>query len=78
MHMTTSTRQVGGVTIVDIGGRIVLGEEGGCTARAGLRPAKQVDTTTFCSILAMSITSTALAWAIWSVPSRGCGSKREN
>ena len=27
MHMTTSTRQVGGVTIVDISGRIVLGEE---------------------------------------------------
>ena len=25
--MTTSTRQVGGVTIVDIKGRIVLGEE---------------------------------------------------
>jgi len=28
MHMTTSTRQVDGVTIVDIRGRIVLGEEG--------------------------------------------------
>src|SRR5258708_12368715 len=27
MHMTRSTRQVGGVTIVDISGRIVLGEE---------------------------------------------------
>jgi anti-sigma B factor antagonist len=27
MHMTTKTRQVGGVTIVDISGRIVLGEE---------------------------------------------------
>jgi anti-sigma B factor antagonist len=27
MEMTTSTRQVGGVTIVDISGRIVLGEE---------------------------------------------------
>jgi len=27
MDMTTSTRQVGGVTIVDISGRIVLGEE---------------------------------------------------
>jgi anti-sigma B factor antagonist len=27
MKMTTSTRQVGGVTIVDISGRIVLGEE---------------------------------------------------
>jgi anti-sigma B factor antagonist len=27
MSMTTSTRQVGGVTIVDIKGRIVLGEE---------------------------------------------------
>jgi anti-sigma B factor antagonist len=27
MHMATSTRQVGGVTIVDISGRIVLGEE---------------------------------------------------
>src|SRR6266480_3649948 len=27
MHMTTSTRQVGGVTIVDISGRVVLGEE---------------------------------------------------
>jgi anti-sigma B factor antagonist len=27
MHMTTSTRQTGGVTIVDISGRIVLGEE---------------------------------------------------
>ena len=27
MNMTTSTRQVGGVTIVDIGGQIVLGEE---------------------------------------------------
>jgi hypothetical protein len=27
MHMATSTRQVGGVTIVDIRGRIVLGEE---------------------------------------------------
>jgi anti-sigma B factor antagonist len=27
MDMTTSTRQVGGVTIVDINGRIVLGEE---------------------------------------------------
>jgi anti-sigma B factor antagonist len=27
MHMTASTRQVGGVTIVDISGRIVLGEE---------------------------------------------------
>ena len=27
MHMTTSTRQVGGVTIVDISGRIVLVEE---------------------------------------------------
>jgi len=30
MHMTTSTRQVGGVTIVDVSGRIVLGEE--CSA----------------------------------------------
>jgi len=27
MSMTTSTRQIGGVTIVDIKGRIVLGEE---------------------------------------------------
>src|SRR5271169_5868798 len=27
MHMTTSTRQVGSVTLVDISGRIVLGEE---------------------------------------------------
>jgi anti-sigma B factor antagonist len=27
MHLTTTTRQVGGVTIVDISGRIVLGEE---------------------------------------------------
>jgi len=27
MHMTIITRQVGGVTIVDISGRIVLGEE---------------------------------------------------
>jgi anti-sigma B factor antagonist len=27
MNMTTSTRQVGGVTIVDISGRIELGEE---------------------------------------------------
>ena len=27
MNMTTSTRQVGGVTIVDISGKIVLGEE---------------------------------------------------
>jgi anti-sigma B factor antagonist len=27
MNMTTSTREVGGVTIVDINGRIVLGEE---------------------------------------------------
>jgi anti-sigma B factor antagonist len=27
MKMTTSTRQVGGVTIVDISGRIELGEE---------------------------------------------------
>jgi anti-sigma B factor antagonist len=27
MNMTTSTRQVGGVTIVDVKGRIVLGEE---------------------------------------------------
>jgi anti-sigma B factor antagonist len=27
MNMTTSTRQVGGVSIVDISGRIVLGEE---------------------------------------------------
>src|SRR5438105_3076593 len=27
MHMTTNIRQVGGVTIVDISGRIVLGEE---------------------------------------------------
>lgn len=27
MDMTTNTRQVGGVTIVDISGRIVLGEE---------------------------------------------------
>jgi anti-sigma B factor antagonist len=27
MNMTTITRQVGGVTIVDISGRIVLGEE---------------------------------------------------
>src|SRR5579863_3583007 len=27
MQMTTSTRQLGGVTIVDISGRIVLGEE---------------------------------------------------
>ena len=27
MHMVTSTRQVRGVTIVDISGRIVLGEE---------------------------------------------------
>jgi anti-sigma B factor antagonist len=27
MNMTTSTRQIGGVTIVDISGRIVLGKE---------------------------------------------------
>jgi anti-sigma B factor antagonist len=27
MNMTLSTRQVGGITILDIGGRIVLGEE---------------------------------------------------
>ena len=30
MNMTTKTRQAGSVTIVDIGGRIVLGEE--CTS----------------------------------------------
>jgi anti-sigma B factor antagonist len=30
MHMTTTTRQVGGVTIADVSGRIVLGEE--CSA----------------------------------------------
>ena len=35
MNMTTSTRQVGGVTIVDISGRIVLGEESGVSARRG-------------------------------------------
>ncbi len=29
MNMMTSSRQVGGVTIVDISGRIVLGEESG-------------------------------------------------
>jgi anti-sigma B factor antagonist len=29
MNMITSSRQVGGVTIVDISGRIVLGEESG-------------------------------------------------
>src|SRR5260370_39779181 len=29
MHMTTSIRQVGAVTIVNISGRIVLGEESG-------------------------------------------------
>ena len=29
MQMTTSIRQVGGVTIVDVSGRIVLGEESG-------------------------------------------------
>jgi anti-sigma B factor antagonist len=29
MHITTSIRQVGGVTIVDVSGRIVLGEESG-------------------------------------------------
>ena len=28
MNMTISTRQVAGITILDIGGRIVLGEEG--------------------------------------------------
>ena len=27
MNMTTSTQQVGGITVVNIGGRIVLGEE---------------------------------------------------
>jgi anti-sigma B factor antagonist len=27
MHMATSTREIGGITIVDIRGRIVLGEE---------------------------------------------------
>jgi anti-sigma B factor antagonist len=34
MNMMTSTRQVGGVTIVDISGRIVLGEE--CAALRNL------------------------------------------
>ena len=29
MNMITNNRQVGGVTIVDISGRIVLGEESG-------------------------------------------------
>ena len=34
MSMTTSTRQVGEVTIVDISGRIVLGEESGALRAA--------------------------------------------
>ena len=41
MNMTTTTRQAGSVTIVDISGRIVLGEESAalrellCTVRQG-------------------------------------------
>ena len=36
MNMTMSTRQVGAITILDIGGRIVLGEEG-ASLRAVIR-----------------------------------------
>jgi hypothetical protein len=40
MKMTTSTRQVGGVTIVEISGLIELGEESGAV-RHGSRPVRQ-------------------------------------
>jgi hypothetical protein len=43
MHMTTTTRQIGGVTIVDIGGRIVLGEEGGVLRALARLPQKRWD-----------------------------------
>jgi hypothetical protein len=39
MDMTINTRQIGDVTIVDISGRIVLGEES--AARSGTRFAEQ-------------------------------------
>ena len=77
MHMTTSIRQVGGVTIVDISGRIVLGEES-----AALRDL-------VCDLLSKGHKKILFnlgdvnyidssGWAIWSVLSRACGSRREN
>ncbi len=77
MYMTTSTRQVGGVTIVDISGRIVLGEES-AALRDLVCDLLSKGHKKILLILAMSITSTAQAWAIWSVLSRACGSRREN
>jgi len=40
MNLMMSTRQVDGVTIVDMKGRIILGEQERCTARLGVRPVK--------------------------------------
>jgi hypothetical protein len=58
MNMTTSTRQIGGVTIVDVSGRIVLGEES-ATVRDVISDLLSRGYKHICSILAPSITSTA-------------------
>jgi anti-sigma B factor antagonist len=56
MHMTTNTREVAGVTIVDISGRIVLGDES-TELRDLVRLLLSMGHKAY-SILPMSITST--------------------
>jgi anti-sigma B factor antagonist len=60
MNMATSNRQVGGVTIVDISGRIVLGEES-AAVRDMICDLLSKGHKQICSILALSNTSIARA-----------------
>ena len=63
MHMTTSIREIADVTIVDISGRIVLGDESAALrdlVRLLFSRRHKAD-----SILPMSIPSTERVWAIW-------------
>jgi len=74
MNMTTSTRHVGGITVVDIGGRIILGKES-ASVRDMIHDLlskghKQI-------LLNLGAVDFIDSWASvpWSMPSRPCANR---
>ena len=68
MSVKVSTRHVDGVTILDLSGRITLGE-GSVVLRDAIRDLLAKGDRNILLNLAMSATSTAPASASWSAPS---------
>jgi hypothetical protein len=67
VSMKISTRQVDGITVLDLGGRITLGE-GSVQLRDSVRDLLAKGQKKFCSTWAKSTTSTAPGSASWSAP----------